>query len=387
MDDVPGSLARPEGDVGVIYIITHLASGKRYVGQTRQTSPMHRIREHLSRALRHSERDASVCAFHEALAANGSFDGFTIKMLAGFSTHAELNDAERDHIDRLNSVIPNGFNTMSGGASRQPRVRATDPLEVIHARTKAAIDEILNRETRIVRAAAQTVDCNLRARPNGSALAIRVIFEDNSTARVFEPTRMYPDKKALADRARAILDMLPGHVLKRSFLHLTSTRSNRESVLTSATSVSVVNLPRCGRVLIVACVPSLELPVRHIAFNHKNYPSPDAAFDAAVSFARKHSRCPVEIGGTSTTRQAASLRGAVDRGVQIARALVMLPTRGTHVSHVEVRAEPVDKSHPYMCSSMRVAPTRRPIPRKRARSVARAAVQERCNCEDVVIAN
>jgi group I intron endonuclease len=92
----------------MIYLITNVANGKRYVGQTRNT---------ISRRMaQHKHRAATGCpyALHAAIRKYG-WDYFRTDVLAKAETQDELNALEREFIESIRTISPNGYNLTTGG--------------------------------------------------------------------------------------------------------------------------------------------------------------------------------------------------------------------------------------------------------------------------------
>lgn len=91
---------------GVIYLITNLVNGKKYVGQTTQENPMKRIINHrytnypIGRAMR-----------------KYGYENFSIDYIHECDSLEELNECERKSISEYNSLIPNGYNITEGGSN------------------------------------------------------------------------------------------------------------------------------------------------------------------------------------------------------------------------------------------------------------------------------
>lgn len=98
---------------GSVYLIEHLASGKRYVGLTVQTIER-RWQFHLDQAA--SNRVASMLSLHSAIRLFG-VNAFTIRKIDSGVAKRDLEQKERDWIARLNAMAPNGFNLNRGGVS------------------------------------------------------------------------------------------------------------------------------------------------------------------------------------------------------------------------------------------------------------------------------
>lgn len=100
----------------IVYVITNLVTGKKYVGQTRRTIE-ERWREHL-----HSARQPSrvkMCPYLYASMNVHGFGNFTISELDRAQTLDELNDLEELWIAKLGTTDRRwGYNVSWGGASR-----------------------------------------------------------------------------------------------------------------------------------------------------------------------------------------------------------------------------------------------------------------------------
>lgn len=105
---------------GVIYTITHRASGKTYVGRTVRRNPRLRWTEHVHGALKRGVDTHLARAIR--LYGKGAFD-FVVVALAD---EPDLNDAERDWVAMLDTYRA-GYNMSTGGDggqnSRTPEVR------------------------------------------------------------------------------------------------------------------------------------------------------------------------------------------------------------------------------------------------------------------------
>lgn len=86
-----------------IYIIRHVASGRCYVGQSRNIEA--RWKQH---------RCGDSNRFLKRAVAKYGWESFQFEVLEECSLE-ELNDREVFHIDRLNSIAPFGFNLRAGG--------------------------------------------------------------------------------------------------------------------------------------------------------------------------------------------------------------------------------------------------------------------------------
>lgn len=98
---------------GIVYLVTHLATGTKYVGITIQMLER-RWRSHIEQAqARHIKSDVSL---HAAIRTDGEH-AFTIEQLDSGQSKSTLEDKEREWIMRLNTLEPNGFNLSTGGTS------------------------------------------------------------------------------------------------------------------------------------------------------------------------------------------------------------------------------------------------------------------------------
>lgn len=112
-EDAFSRTPNPGYEKGIVYLITHIETGKQYVGITIQ-SIERRWKNHTEQAKAGSlKSDASL---HEAIRRYGA-DAFKVSIIDHGSTKRGLEKAERDWIKQLNSLEPNGFNISPGGTS------------------------------------------------------------------------------------------------------------------------------------------------------------------------------------------------------------------------------------------------------------------------------
>jgi hypothetical protein len=90
---------------GKIYMITHKASGKMYIGKTRHTV--------CERLLRHTRQDTSPY-IHRALRKHGR-EAFSVRVIDTALTNAELSRKEIGYIEFYRCRYPNGYNLTAGG--------------------------------------------------------------------------------------------------------------------------------------------------------------------------------------------------------------------------------------------------------------------------------
>lgn len=107
---------------GVIYCVEHIATGKKYIGQTRSHRENHgryrpfgaegRFRDHISCALRNT-KVAQCTALYNDIRQHGR-DAFKWSQLEECSK-ADADQRERHWIAALHAEHPNGYNLRSGG--------------------------------------------------------------------------------------------------------------------------------------------------------------------------------------------------------------------------------------------------------------------------------
>lgn len=98
---------------GLIYLVTHTDSGKRYVGLTVQTLERRWLaHQHQAQARSHN----GISLFHEVLRANGP-EAFTLAILDRGTTKRDLEAKERAWIQRYKTLVPHGYNMHPGGVS------------------------------------------------------------------------------------------------------------------------------------------------------------------------------------------------------------------------------------------------------------------------------
>ena len=89
---------------GVIYLITNLLNGKKYVGQT--TNLKRRIRQH---------KRGDLC-IDKAIQKYG-WENFTLEVLEECESPEQLHEREIFWIAHFNCMSPNGYNLTEGGSS------------------------------------------------------------------------------------------------------------------------------------------------------------------------------------------------------------------------------------------------------------------------------
>lgn len=113
----------------LIYVIVCLVTGKKYVGQTKQ-SLKRRWQGHL-----YSVRSLHCPALSEAILKHGA-SNFEIKLLDVCDTQEEADATERRWIAELKTLVPNGYNLDSGGWVHKVRSESTRRLLSENARAQ-----------------------------------------------------------------------------------------------------------------------------------------------------------------------------------------------------------------------------------------------------------
>lgn len=90
----------------IIYLITNIITGKKYIGQTTRTLEQ-RLKEH--------KREGNI--LHRAISKYG-ISNFKAEELKRCSSINELNDSETELIKEYNTLVPNGYNLDSGGLNK-----------------------------------------------------------------------------------------------------------------------------------------------------------------------------------------------------------------------------------------------------------------------------
>ena len=108
----------------ILYKITNLINGKKYIGQT--------IRNLSIRWKQHLRKEGNCYALHAAFKKYGN-ENFEIKILVKCNSIEELNHREEYYIKLLNTMSPNGYNLIGGGNSK------VNSAETIKRKTEANI--------------------------------------------------------------------------------------------------------------------------------------------------------------------------------------------------------------------------------------------------------
>jgi hypothetical protein len=98
------------GIIGLIYEVQNLKTHKRYIGQTKATVE-ERWKWHLAQVTR---GPSNPLGLHKAISDFGA-DCFTIRVLAKCNSIGEMIDTERNLIQEMNTLAPNGYNIGLGG--------------------------------------------------------------------------------------------------------------------------------------------------------------------------------------------------------------------------------------------------------------------------------
>ncbi len=97
---------------GLIYVVTHKASGRQYVGQTKERTVRDRWNKHIEEVTKTSRKSRRPLI--EAIRKYGP-SAFTFRKVDDAASLAELNEKERHWINKLGTLVPRGFNRSRGG--------------------------------------------------------------------------------------------------------------------------------------------------------------------------------------------------------------------------------------------------------------------------------
>ena len=90
----------------IVYLITNIINGKRYVGWTSKSLEI--------RWRQHSRRHTNCFALHNAISKYG-VENFSVEILFSVLTKELAAELEIEYIERYNTMAPNGYNLTSGG--------------------------------------------------------------------------------------------------------------------------------------------------------------------------------------------------------------------------------------------------------------------------------
>lgn len=135
---------------GIIYCITNVVNGKKYVGKTTST-----IERRWYFHKRYAEKGSST-ALHGAIRKYGN-NSFELAILDIAESEEELSQKEVLHVARLGTLVPGGYNLTIGGegssgykASDNTKrkislIRSAVPGHPIHEKTRLKISQALRR--------------------------------------------------------------------------------------------------------------------------------------------------------------------------------------------------------------------------------------------------
>ncbi len=93
-----------------IYRITNLINGKKYIGETALKDPSKRWQSHL-----HAIREGRGCPLLRKAVEKYGADNFKFEVICECK-HEERYEKEKEWIASENSITPNGYNVLKGGA-------------------------------------------------------------------------------------------------------------------------------------------------------------------------------------------------------------------------------------------------------------------------------
>ncbi len=113
-----------------VYLITNTINGKRYVGQTRRT---------LARRWKQHQVSKGCCALNSAIQKYG-VENFTIEPICEPPTIELMNEFEKEYIERYCTLVPNGYNLMTGGPAPQHSEETRKKISDAHMGKKASAE-------------------------------------------------------------------------------------------------------------------------------------------------------------------------------------------------------------------------------------------------------
>lgn len=122
----------------VIYVITHVASSRKYVGQTVKKAKI-RKREHLNAAGGVLDQSYTKNMYIVRALRKDGADAFTFEVIEQCSSRAELDEREAFWIKELNTLSPNGFNLKSGATGVDGVVIAPEVKQRISKANKGRV--------------------------------------------------------------------------------------------------------------------------------------------------------------------------------------------------------------------------------------------------------
>lgn len=114
-------------DTGVIYVITNNVNGKQYVGQAVSYSPNGRewgSHRRWSAHLKNARNGKCECRLLESAICKYGEDAFKVEDILACSIQ-ELNEYEKRYIQEYNTLVPNGYNLMTGGGNGRRHAKET----------------------------------------------------------------------------------------------------------------------------------------------------------------------------------------------------------------------------------------------------------------------
>lgn len=154
---------------GIVYVVTHKSSGKRYVGITVQ-SLGRRWEYHQDQARAGHIR--SEQSLHAAIRKFGAHE-FAIEQIDTGNSKGSLETKERKWIKKLGTLVPDGFNISTGGTSGGSNARQVLVDGITFPSVKAATEHVaqtrgISLHAAVARIHKGRVDIRHRARPGES---------------------------------------------------------------------------------------------------------------------------------------------------------------------------------------------------------------------------
>lgn len=165
---------------GIIYEMTNVTNGMKYVGQTvshrlnkgkyRPFGMIGRFNDHISEAINNTKK--KQCSFLNNAIRKYGRESFTVELVE-LCVVSALNDREQFHISAKNTLFPNGYNLTKGGkslyvstfvnAANDPKKRGGCVSRSAETRAKmsARLKDMVTDEIRIQRAESAKTQHNL----------------------------------------------------------------------------------------------------------------------------------------------------------------------------------------------------------------------------------
>lgn len=213
---------------GVIYLLTNLANGRYYVGQTIQ-APEARFRQHVNDAKRKNG------PLQAALVRYGSA-GFSLEILGEAESIDELNKLESLWILFLGATTRGvGYNCRTGGDSQIPNELTRTKLSLSHMGQKRTVEQIekaasANRGRKRSSASLERLTAAAKKRSSALASEERVAMSERMRQRMTGRTPWNKGKRGLQTSWNKGVPMPQDHPLRTVHLGRTLSDDHRKKI-------------------------------------------------------------------------------------------------------------------------------------------------------------